>query len=999
MKNIITGLFLVTIFFSTQAQKLVAHYPMDNTTEDIVGYHPHLIMPNCHYQGAGIFTQGYYGNAETRNYVHATGVSQLDYQHFAVSLDIKSSEVKRMNIFTINRSSRVLGCYINNEGLFELKINNGDIKVPTTVKYEPNRWYNVAISYNNTTKKTSLYINKTLVVTKVAQVDASAINSAYASKDISTIDYSNAQAFIGVCKNLKVINGPYDPATVDNLNGEGITNSSSSNTASNGKGTIPRFTRGQGMQELDAAGYRELSKHGVVFINFAQPSCDLATYYIETIEEINKSLPDIPIYSFNKELYPEIEKEFQLYGAQFLAKIQNGKFVSHYEGYRGDNLIREWVIKEWNKDKGTNIPVEKYRSAPTNTSGVAVDFTTLQNFRFPFTSAVDPGLAENKQFVINSDNAKLIGGTLLANGEYRTTKHTRTPNLSPILASDFSLYMEFMPTLTQYNTLIMTSGREMGIVIQKGKLTLLFNNGDFGYVIDEVDVEALKWYKLALSYHHNTRTAQLILNDKRLDDVVVSTKVEASKYSTAWGITDFGNGEVYSGFLDNLNFYGKALSGNNLKEVYDRNNRGTTDVRKYMPKNVIGEFKFSDKNNSVSNAEELNVISDASFLTNGHLKLSDQIKNRPIIETSDLSGLNPENTTIMLDLYAEQASSEYAKELFSIQNTYGKEYASVKIEKGEVTVSLSYYMSDWNDKSVNFKTQNLNLEDGIWYNLIVSLNEKTRTIIVAVDGKEVLNKTYKTDLKPKKSTDKSRVVFQKYAYGPTTFNGYVDNLVITRSASISSGIQQLFASKQGHGGIGKVVKPTPVTNEVHTSNLAVKLHEWGYDDYKNHDYNSFSKLGVINTPINFKDFDQALLNACIFYQTNNQRRKHSRSEFSHIPSLEKAATMHSTDMADLEFFSHDNPYDAAKANHSKRIQLFGLNASASAENIASRYERNISYWYLAELIVQQWMDSPGHKRNILDERLESLGCGVMFSQSYGDELGGNFLATQNFAKR
>ena len=42
------------------------------------------------------------------------------------------------------------------------------------------------------------------------------------------------------------------------------------------------------MKELNAKEYRKLAKTGVVFINFAQPFCDLDEYYIESIAELNE---------------------------------------------------------------------------------------------------------------------------------------------------------------------------------------------------------------------------------------------------------------------------------------------------------------------------------------------------------------------------------------------------------------------------------------------------------------------------------------------------------------------------------------------------------------------------------------------------------------------------------------------------------------------------------------------------------------------------------------
>lgn len=974
--------------------KLIAHFPMNNTTEDIVGFHTHLSMKNCTYQDGGIFTKGIYGTQETMNAIHAIEINDLDYQEFAISIDTKPTEYKEMNVFTLNRSNRLLGCYIDKDGFYSLLLNNGETRKTSDVKMQLNTWQNITISYNNKTKIAQLFIDKKLATSLNVPLDQKTIVSPYVGKDISTVNYSNGWAFTGVCKNLKVINGSFNPETFDNLKGEGYGSIANANHSDNQdeQGVIPNFVKGQPMKEINDVAYRDLAKKGVVFINFAQPTCDLSEYYIERIENINATLPEIPIYSFNLEKYPEIVKEYGLYGARFLAMIKNGKFVSHYEGFTGDNLMREWIIKEWNKDKGTHIPIDNYRSKPKNTQENNIDLNTVVNFKYTF----DNSNIEN--FTVNPENAKIVGGVLETNGAYRTSISTGTKSISPIKNGNLSMYIEFMPLINQFNTVWMESSREMGIVIQKGKLVFTFNNGNYGYVAQEINIKPLEWCKLAFSYDHSTKVIQCIVNDQRIDDFKIDSKITTSLYSSSWGITNFGSGDVFSGYLDNIYIYGESLKENNLMSMYNRHNKGVTNITSILPSSIIANFEFDDKTNKINQKEEFNIISDVSFLTNGHLKISNAFKNSPVIETSDLLGLNPENTTIMMDFMTKEKSQKMTSNLFSIENTFNKNYATVSIKDGDIEVDLKYYVKNWEDKSLRLKTESLNLVDNKWYHLIISLDEKNKKVIVMIDGKEVLNKTYQTMLLPHQSTDKARVVFQKYAYAPTSFNGFIDNLIIKRSASNNSEMSDLFKNRKNPGEIGTVISPNPISFQEHTENLGVQLHEWGYSDYQSFDYNSFSKLSIINQPIDYHNFDQELLNACIFYQTNYQRKKHGRKAFEHIKALEKAATMHSKDMVDLNFFSHDNPYDNSKATPHKRIQYFGLNPIASSENIAMRYENQISYWYFAELIVQQWMDSPGHRQNILDERLNALGCGAVFSVS-NDGTGSNFRATQKLAQK
>ncbi|MFD0902301.1 CAP domain-containing protein, partial [Actinomadura sediminis] len=94
--------------------------------------------------------------------------------------------------------------------------------------------------------------------------------------------------------------------------------------------------------------------------------------------------------------------------------------------------------------------------------------------------------------------------------------------------------------------------------------------------------------------------------------------------------------------------------------------------------------------------------------------------------------------------------------------------------------------------------------------------------------------------------------------------------------------------------------------------------------------------------------------------------------------LMTAAERHSADMAANGYFSHtsqngDTPWD--------RMEAAGY-PSPGAENIAKGYGS-------AEAVVRGWMNSPGHRRNILNCDLRAIGVGMV------DGRGGR-LWTQNF---
>lgn len=83
------------------------------------------------------------------------------------------------------------------------------------------------------------------------------------------------------------------------------------------------------------------------------------------------------------------------------------------------------------------------------------------------------------------------------------------------------------------------------------------------------------------------------------------------------------------------------------------------------------------------------------------------------------------------------------------------------------------------------------------------------------------------------------------------------------------------------------------------------------------------------------------------------------------PALTAAAQSHASDMASRSYFSHDTPEGVT---FDQRIRGAGY-SRPGAENIA-RGART------AESVMQMWMDSPGHRRNILNCDLSTIGIGL-----------------------
>jgi uncharacterized protein YkwD len=83
------------------------------------------------------------------------------------------------------------------------------------------------------------------------------------------------------------------------------------------------------------------------------------------------------------------------------------------------------------------------------------------------------------------------------------------------------------------------------------------------------------------------------------------------------------------------------------------------------------------------------------------------------------------------------------------------------------------------------------------------------------------------------------------------------------------------------------------------------------------------------------------------------------------PALAAVARAHSADMRDRDFFSHTSPEGLSPFD---RAEQAGVDYSR-AENIAFGQAD-------ATAVMEAWLDSPGHRANILDCELTKLGVGV-----------------------
>jgi uncharacterized protein YkwD len=117
----------------------------------------------------------------------------------------------------------------------------------------------------------------------------------------------------------------------------------------------------------------------------------------------------------------------------------------------------------------------------------------------------------------------------------------------------------------------------------------------------------------------------------------------------------------------------------------------------------------------------------------------------------------------------------------------------------------------------------------------------------------------------------------------------------------------------------------------------------------------------------------------IFQLTNDARRKNGLPSLDPDNDLAVKARGKSDDMLKKNYFSHTSPEGKTLKDRLLEEKPASFQTiSRIGENIymGSRFDYSVDVKTQARLIVDGWMTSPGHRRNILDPRYTHMGVGV-----------------------
>ncbi|EAZ83435.1 CAP domain-containing protein [Lysinibacillus sp. FSL R7-0073] len=106
--------------------------------------------------------------------------------------------------------------------------------------------------------------------------------------------------------------------------------------------------------------------------------------------------------------------------------------------------------------------------------------------------------------------------------------------------------------------------------------------------------------------------------------------------------------------------------------------------------------------------------------------------------------------------------------------------------------------------------------------------------------------------------------------------------------------------------------------------------------------------------------------------TNAERTKAGLSPLQTDDKLMAAAREKSQDMQSNNYFSHTSPTFGSPFD---RMKALGIAYKSAGENIAQGQRS-------PQEVVQAWMDSPGHRANILNGKFTHIGVGYVKSGNY-----------------
>lgn len=125
-------------------------------------------------------------------------------------------------------------------------------------------------------------------------------------------------------------------------------------------------------------------------------------------------------------------------------------------------------------------------------------------------------------------------------------------------------------------------------------------------------------------------------------------------------------------------------------------------------------------------------------------------------------------------------------------------------------------------------------------------------------------------------------------------------------------------------------------------------------------------------------------------RVNAARRSAGLPPLRRSPDLDRAAQAHARDLLTRGYYKHGSPEGSTPLS---RASAAGYRADLISENLHQRTGP-------VEAVVDDWLRSPAHRRNLLDPGASDLGVGLAIGPGYGlDPSGYRVIWVQSFGRR
>lgn len=130
--------------------------------------------------------------------------------------------------------------------------------------------------------------------------------------------------------------------------------------------------------------------------------------------------------------------------------------------------------------------------------------------------------------------------------------------------------------------------------------------------------------------------------------------------------------------------------------------------------------------------------------------------------------------------------------------------------------------------------------------------------------------------------------------------------------------------------------------------------------------------------LNIPQLDENLLayEAEVVRLTNEVRAQYGLKALKTNWELSRVARYKSQDMVDKRYFSHTSPTYGSPFD---MMRAFGITYRSAGENIAYGYRT-------PQAVVDGWMNSPGHRANILNASYSQIGVGYVAQGNYWTQM-------------